>query len=114
MAYFAAIWSPGLITELLRSLRILETASSFDVFGPPIFAIAGFVGAFVIMLAVLLLFFQEKGWRAPAKASALALPGALLGLISSLASASIQEMAAQWLTLPQSWGRVQDNSIQPT
>ncbi len=104
MAYFAAIWSPGLITELLRSLRILETASSFDVFSPAIFSIAGFVGAFVIMLAVLLLFFQEKGWRAPAKASALALPGALLGLISSLASASIQEMAAQWLTLSQSWG----------
>src|SRR6266702_4275068 len=27
VAYFAALWSPGLITELLRSLRILDTAN---------------------------------------------------------------------------------------
>jgi hypothetical protein len=104
MAYFAAIWSPTLMTNLLYSLGILGKDNYGDDFSPPMFALAGFVGALVIMLAVLLLYFQEKGWRVPAKASALALPGALLGLISSIASESIQKIVAQWVTPSNTWG----------
>src|SRR5579871_1127524 len=70
MAYFVAIWLPFSATAGMRPQP--------DMFGPGIFSLAGFFGGFVTMLGVLLLFFQEKGWRAPAKALALALPGALL------------------------------------
>jgi uncharacterized membrane protein (UPF0136 family) len=104
MAYFAAVWSPSLTTILLRSLKIVEKDASFPDFGPGVFSIAGFVGAFVIMLAVLFLFFAEKGWRVPVTALALALPGAFLGLISATASESVQGLAAQWFTPSESWG----------
>ena len=96
MAYFAAIWLPSWVFAAVKQQP--------DLYGPGIFSLAGFFGGFVTMLAVLLLFFQEKGWRVPAKALVLALPGALLGLISSTASDAIQRMIARWHTPSAGWG----------
>lgn len=96
MAYSAAIWLPPWV--------IAGLGHEPDMFDPGIFFLAGFFGGFVTMLAVLLLFFQEKGWRVPAKALVLALPGALLGLISATASDAIQRMIARWHTPAGGWG----------
>jgi len=104
MAYFAAIWSPTLAIYVLRALANVDDRSVPEMFGPAMFSLAGFVGAFVIMLAVLLLFFKEKGRRVPARALLLALPGVLLGLISATASESVQEIVGHWFSPSASWG----------
>jgi hypothetical protein len=104
MAYFAAIWSPTLAIYVLRALANVDDRSVPEMFGPVMFSLAGFVGAFVIMLAVLLLFFQAKGRRVPARALLLALPGVLLGLISATASQSVQEIVGHWFSPSASWG----------
>jgi hypothetical protein len=96
MAYFAAIWLPSWVFAAVHQQP--------DLYGPGVFSLAGFFGGFVTMLAVLLLFFQENGWRVPAKALVLALPGALLGLISATASDAIQGMIARWRTPSGGWG----------
>jgi hypothetical protein len=96
MAYFAAIWLPFWVFAAAHQQP--------DLYGPRIFSLAGFCGGFVTMLAALLLFFQEKGWHVPAKALVLALPGAILGLISATASDAIQKMVARWHTPSAAWG----------
>ncbi|HWF04410.1 MAG TPA: hypothetical protein VHA06_12020, partial [Candidatus Angelobacter sp.] len=104
LAHFAAIWSPIGLLYVQRLLHIASNESSSNDFSPQRFALAGFVGAFVFMLAVLFLFYREQGWRVPAQAAALSLPGALLGLVSALASNTVQEVIAQWITPSTSWG----------
>ena len=104
MAYFAAVWSPILAIYVLRALANVDDRSVPEMFGPVMFSLAGFVGAFVIMLAVLLLFFQEKGRRLLARALLLALPGALFGLLSATASESVQEIVGHWFSPSESWG----------
>lgn len=96
-AYFVAVWSPLWTTFLLRSVRIVGDSGGLDAFSPAGFSFAGFVGAFFIMLAVLFLFFQEQGWRAPAKAAVLAVPGALLGLVSFTASGPLAALVLNGL-----------------
>jgi hypothetical protein len=103
MAYFAAIWSPTGAIYIVRSLVNVKDQNFPHMFGPVMFSLAGFVGAFVTMLAVLFLFFEEKGWRVPARALALAVPGALLGLISAITSRSIQRIVTQWFSPSESW-----------
>jgi hypothetical protein len=103
MAHFAAVWSPIGLLYVQRLLHIESGQGDSNDFSPEKFAMAGFVGAFVFILAVLFLFYQEKGSRVPAKAAALALPGALLGLLSAFASNAIQEVVAQWITPSTSW-----------
>jgi hypothetical protein len=104
LAHFAAIWSPIGLLYVQRLLHIASNESSSNDFSPQRFALAGFVGAFVFMLAVLFLFYREQGWRVPAQAAALSLPGALLGLVSAFASNTVQEVVGQWITPSTSWG----------
>jgi hypothetical protein len=104
IAYFAAAWSPIGAIYVFRALVKIPDQNVPGIFGPFMFSVAGFVGAFVIMLAVLILFFQERGWRVTARALLLALPGALLGLLSAITSESIQKIASHWISPSTSWG----------
>jgi hypothetical protein len=93
MAYFVAIWSPVWITFFLRSVRILGQSDGPNAFSPTMFSLAGFVGAFVIMLGMFFLFSQTEGWRVPAKAFLYSLPGALLGWVSFAVSEPVGGLA---------------------
>lgn len=104
MAYFAAIWSPIGVIYVLRALVNIEDKNVPEIFGPVMFSVAGFVGAFVIMLALLLLFSREKGKLVLVRALLLALPGALLGLVSALAREPVQNTVAHWFSPSASWG----------
>lgn len=104
MAYFAATWSPICAIYVLRTLVTIQDQNVPAIFGPLMFSLAGFVGAFVMMLAVLILFFQERGWRVLARALLLALPGGLFGLLSAMASESVQNIASHWISQSTSWG----------
>jgi glucan phosphoethanolaminetransferase (alkaline phosphatase superfamily) len=104
MAYSAASWSPIGAIYVLRTLVGIQDLSVPGILSPFMFSVAGFVGAFVTMLAVLILFFQERGWHVPARALLLALPGAFLGLLSAITSESIQNIASHWISPSISWG----------
>jgi len=104
IAYFAATWSPVGALYVFRALVKIQDQKVPNIFGPLMFSIAGFVGAFVFMLAVLVLFFQEKGWRVPARALLLAMPGIPLGWLSAIASESVENIVSHWITPSSSWG----------
>jgi hypothetical protein len=97
VAYFVAVWSPVFVWRLLVSLRILKDNGAPDLYGLGAFSIAGFAGAFIILLAVFLLFSPAEGWRVPAKAFSFSLIGAVLGLGSSAASERLGEVVLKIL-----------------
>ena len=80
-AYCAAIWGTLLITGTIESIS--RNSHLTDPFGPVMFAIAGFLGALVFDLAVLLLCSPRRGLSILGRAAGWALAGTALGFISS-------------------------------
>lgn len=82
VAYFAAVWGTLTVTALVARTIGLE-----KLFGEPVgadtFAVAGFLGALLINLALLLLLSPAKGLRLLGKAAAWACVGAFLGFLGS-------------------------------
>jgi len=82
VGYFAAIWLPNLLVSPLR--QVLRLGASGNPYSPEMFTAAGFLGALVMTLALLLIFSESKGPRVLLKCGAWSCVGALLGLLSSL------------------------------
>ena len=74
-SYSAAVWGTPFLVG-----RILGSASDSDA---AMFAIAGFLGALIINIALLLLLSQETGLRLLRRAAAWACVGAFLGFLAS-------------------------------
>ncbi len=87
-SYFVAVWGALFITGLLNP--ILGDESGFtQLLGPGMFAIAGFLGALMINMTLLLLLSQQTGLRMIGRAAAFAAAGAFLGLLSSELTGSV-------------------------
>ena len=83
-AYCAAVFGTGWVLDLVYLLMRHKFES--DPFGPLVFSVAGFLGAWIMLLAVRLLVIREKPWSALWKSAAWACVGALLGFLSSVFS----------------------------
>src|ERR1051326_5362307 len=76
-AYFAAVFGTGWVLYPVEML--VRHKSPYDPFGLLSFSVAGFLGAWIMLLALRLLLISEKPWQALWKSAAWASVGALLG-----------------------------------
>lgn len=80
-SYSAAVW--GTLSLVGFAGRIVGSENSLDLTSPYMFAIAGFLGALIINITLLLLLSPETGLRLLRRAAAWAGVGALLGFLAS-------------------------------
>jgi hypothetical protein len=80
-SYCAAIWGTLYVTGTIESIS--PNLRLTDPFGPGMFSIAGFLGALVLNLALLLLLSPKRGLSILWKAAIWALAGSALGFISA-------------------------------
>jgi len=102
-AYLAAVWGSVWTVGALTSAIHLEDVRPA---GPWTFSFAGFLGALIITLTLLLLLSPTRGWRVFGKAIAWAVAGGWLGLISSVMSETIGSAVGSILGYSEpGWGK---------
>jgi hypothetical protein len=108
-SYCAAIWGTLFITG--RIGLILGYGTRFtELFGPVTFSIAGFLGALVFNLAILLLLSAKRGVWILGRAAAWALAGAFLGFLSAELADSVGVAVKAVIGVPRT-GMGTDNSL---
>jgi hypothetical protein len=93
-AVWVSIWTVGAVTSAIH-LHEVEPAGLWT------FSFAGFLGALIITLTLLLLLSPQRSWRVFGRAIAWSVAGGWLGLISSAMSEAIGSAVGSILGYPQ-------------